>query len=304
MKNFFQVYARYGNVTDIVIDDDVVVEGTNSFFTKLEEAMENKIKKLLPSTKPRKTVRHASSTVGVQLEQYRPDITQRDQETMEAVREAMASIFSSTNPRNHDWEEILKDLEETFNLQRDELVDAADEIREREIKAREQEKAQKKKGTAASGHASSASNARSSGNKSSQLGGNSEDDEGESESDPDQLDNDVAEESLLKNLRKRWPFLFTYKGLTQHALKLTDRDLMARYTRFEEDHLELMLIYMVTSTTVNVTNLIIQHRIEKYVGPIENRWKFLLLLEMLANHFEESFDRLILTCDVGLTTAH
>lgn len=69
--------------------------------------------------------------------------------------------------------------------------------------------------------------------------------------------------------------------------------------RFVTDHLEIMNMFLITSTKVNITNLIFRHSVEKKVGlPLPKGNNFLMVIEMLANHLKELLHPLILTCEV------
>lgn len=125
---------------DTVINGKIVMNGQTTFAGKLEECMKNKSRNGESRSAARRAVK-GSALIGVLLNQYNPgtENAQLDAKAEEALRLHLVMV-SKQNPDHFEWDSILKNLSQTYNLLREEIIEAKEKVDKEE-----QEKEQKRR---------------------------------------------------------------------------------------------------------------------------------------------------------------
>lgn len=114
--------------------------------------------------------------------------------------------------------------------------------------------------------------------------------------DDDGDENVHLEERAISKLKADWPFLFEPSGLTIHHNIVSGRDIETQMNKFIEEDLEMMIGFLTTQSEKSIKNLKLKAKLDKL--NIAKGKKVLAMVEMLANHFRESFRNMVLTTEV------
>lgn len=112
-------------------------------------------------------------------------------------------------------------------------------------------------------------------------------------------DDELLNEKAFEKLKREWPFLFEMVGLELHHNTLTKRELGVKIKSFVEEHLRFTLYFLTSSSNCNVENVIQCLLLKKRPDILDPERKFLLMLNMLANHFRENFSSLYIPAEVS-----
>jgi len=116
--------------------------------------------------------------------------------------------------------------------------------------------------------------------------------------DPDEVL--VTREPALKKLVKQWPFLFYPAMMRKHHNRLTGRDIYLEMAKFCENKMEVLILFMTTSSNANIENMAIRLNAEQSHEQISVPDRFMMVLLMVANHFKEDKASLIFCAEVSL----
>lgn len=118
----------------------------------------------------------------------------------------------------------------------------------------------------------------------------------EDESEPDE-----PAGPAVKGVKTEWPCLFTTWGLDSHYRRLTGKDIDGPMDKFITEQLEVFSNFLITASPKYVENLALRVALEtKYPEEMKRPEKVLLMaVMMLANHFNEDHDKLIIPVEVS-----
>lgn len=106
-------------------------------------------------------------------------------------------------------------------------------------------------------------------------------------------------EPALKVLLTQWPFLFQPAMMRRHHKRLTGKDIHLEKEKFCEKKMDLLLMYMTTSSSSNVENMALRLKAERRSIELGSSERIMLVLLMVANHFKEDSTSLIYCTEVS-----
>lgn len=253
----FQVFRKFHICLNEVVNGTVVGDGRANFTKALKISIENKMRntKYSHPTNTRKLAVRGQGIIGVLHDQYEPAIDAPSKERQVMIKGHMQNMHG-LGPDTWTWEQIERDLDETYELQRQDIIFAKEQVAKL-------------------------------------LNDKGEDSEHEQEADDIRVSIPALEQ--LKGL---WPFLFKIAGLRNHHKRLTGRDIRPHLEEFLQNHLDLFLLFLTSSSSSNTINLALRIKLESN-GKFETLSQMLLaMLHMLANHFKENIKLFLQTAEV------
>lgn len=124
----FQVFAKLPLCFIDIIDGSKVGDGTFSFEKCLYTCVENLVRDKNKPQQQQKAVR-GKGVVGVIHSEYQPNVTNAIEQA--GVREHLQNM-NGFDPNLWNWAEIKRDMNSTFELQRDDIIKAREKIEEAE----------------------------------------------------------------------------------------------------------------------------------------------------------------------------
>jgi hypothetical protein len=119
------------------VNGAVISDGRASFQKMLKISIENKMRKTTSRTARLPKAVRGKGIVGVLVTQYEPQVTSR--EDQEGIREHMQNMHSFDSDSMWDWEDITRDLENSYELQRQHMILAKEKIEKQSTVASDEE---------------------------------------------------------------------------------------------------------------------------------------------------------------------
>lgn len=114
-------------------------------------------------------------------------------------------------------------------------------------------------------------------------------------------DPDTPVEPAMKKLLRLWPFLFHPLMMRKHHNRLTGREIYQEMKTFSATKLDVLIIFMTTSSNSNLDNMALRINAEKQSNELDEHQSLMLALLMVANHFGEDSKTLIYNAEVSFS---
>lgn len=113
----------------LVINNKRVGDGQFQFFKSLKTSIDNKLRKKGGSRRAAVQAVRGTGLVGVLADQYEPSFDEKSKEEQTGIREHLQNMHFG----NHwEWDSIKKDLNESYALQRQDIVSCKERVLEQE----------------------------------------------------------------------------------------------------------------------------------------------------------------------------
>lgn len=122
------MYARFKECFKIRLNGNELGDGKKTFAHRFEVCAENLIRKLQRKSKTTKVqAKKGTGTVGVLIAQYEPNLAPASRTEQEGIREHLKT-YHKLDALEQDLEQVSKDLDNTFELQRADIISAKNDV--------------------------------------------------------------------------------------------------------------------------------------------------------------------------------
>lgn len=130
------MFVKYPECLKDKVNGSEVGNGQQSFIKRFKACIENQLRDKSVEQSTRQRAVRAKGVVGVLASEYEPDIL--DSPKQQETRERLQNIHK-LNPRSWDYDAVRKDMIETYELQREDIIKVKELFDEEEEKSAEGE---------------------------------------------------------------------------------------------------------------------------------------------------------------------
>lgn len=123
-----KVFERYGRCMLVKVNNKIIGTGRAALSHAFEVCTDNLMRKYYSkgNTRSLRAVKGRGS-VGVLIEQYQPELTSTNEEVQSQIAEDLKN-HHALESKHWDWEKISTDMIRSFELQRQDIVEAKEEV--------------------------------------------------------------------------------------------------------------------------------------------------------------------------------